>query len=159
MVKANSPKNGENEKKESVFAPKKRRSWLWTLLGMAIIGAILGLASGLYHRAVSTAHVNGIDFYYYDSQTGANWTYFMPEYFSMAPGSSMNNITPFTPDINCSGAITNIYALTPGFVILVHPLPLTLLPHVPTDFNLTIVAPSHPYSGSLDVKEDFYYTC
>ena len=149
----------EKVKNEPTMESKKGRSWLWIMLGMMIAGGILGLLHGLYLRAVSNVQVNGIDYHYYDSQTGANWTYFMPGNYSMVASSSMNGTFPFTSNLNCSMTFTKVYSLTPGFIYQVHNLPLTFFPSTPTDFNITIIAPSQPYTGPLDVKVYVYYTC
>ena len=151
----------EKIKNEPTLESKKGRLWLWTkeLLVMAIIGAILGLSFGLYHRAASNVHVNGIGYHYYDTQTGDNWTYFMPVNITMASGSSVNGTFPFTSNLNCSMTFTKVHSLTPGFIYQVHNVPLTFFPSTPTDFNITIIAPSQPYTGPLDVKVYVYYTC
>ena len=149
----------EKVKNEPTMESKKGRSWLWIMLGMMIAGGILGLLHGLYLRAVSNVQVNGIDYHYYDSQTGANWTYFMPGNYSMVASSSMNGTFPFTSNLNCSMTFTKVYSLTPGFIYQVHNLPLTFFPSTPTDINITIIAPSQPYTGPLDVKVYVYYTC
>jgi hypothetical protein len=149
----------EKVKNEPTMESKKGRSWLWIMLGMMIAGGILGLLHGLYLRAVSNVQVNGIDYHYYDSQTGANWTYFMPGNYSMVASSSVNGTFPFTSNLNCSMTFTKVYSLTPGFIYQVHNLPLTFFPSTPTDFNITIIAPSQPYTGPLDVRVYVYYTC
>ena len=149
----------EKVKNEPTMESKKGRSWLWIMLGMMIAGGILGLLHGLYLRAVSNVQVNGIDYHYYDSQTGANWTYFMPGNYSMVASSSVNGTFPFTSNLNCSMTFTKVYSLTPGFIYKVHNLPLTFFPSTPTDFNITIIAPSQPYTGPLDVRVYVYYTC
>ena len=105
----------EKVKNEPTMESKKGRSWLWIMLGMMIAGGILGLLHGLYLRAVSNVQVNGIDYHYYDSQTGANWTYFMPGNYSMVASSSVNGTFPFTSNLNCSMTFTKVYSLTPGF--------------------------------------------
>jgi hypothetical protein len=153
----------DKTKNEPTTGSKKGSPWLWITLGMMFAAIILGLSHGLYLRAVSGAvsnvHVNGIEYHYYDPQTGANWTYSMPGNYSMATGSSVNGTYPFTSSLNCSMTFTNASALTPGFIYQVHNLPLTFFPYTPTNFNITIIAPSYPYTGPLDVKIYVYYTC
>jgi hypothetical protein len=151
----------EKGKKESVLKPKKGGSWLRTVLGILAFIMVLSLLNyeSSQGSSASNVHVNGIDYHYYDSQTGANWTYFMPGNYSMAADSSVNGSYPFTSDLNCSMTFTNAYSLTPGFIYQVHGLPLTFFPSTPTDFNITIIAPSHSYAGPLDVKVYVYYTC
>ncbi len=152
---------GEKSKDESRTEPKKGRSRLQTILGVMAFIAILSLLSyeSSQGSSASSVHINGIDYHYYDPGTGANWTYFMPGNYSIAAGSSINGTYPFTSNLNCSMTFTNVSSLTPGFVYQIHDLPLTFLPATPTDLNVTIIAPSHPFSGSLDVKIWIYYTC
>ena len=152
---------GEKIKDESRTEPKKGRSRLQTILGVMAFIVILSLLSyeSSQGSSASSVHVNGIDYHYYDPETGANWTYFMPGNYSMAAGSSINGTYPSTSNLNCSMTFTNVSSLTPGFVYQIHDLPLTFLPDTPTDLNITIIAPSHPFSGPLDVKIWVYYTC
>lgn len=109
--------------------------------------------------ATSSVYINGTDYHYYNPETGAKWTYFTPGNYSMAAGSSINGTYPFTSNLNCSMTFTNASSLTPGFTYQIHNLPITFLPGTPTDLNITIIAPSHPFSGQLDVKIYVYYTC
>ena len=151
----------EKIKDESRIEPKKGRSRLQTILGVVVFIVILSLLSyeSSQGSSASSVHVNGIDYHYYDPGTDANWTYFMPGNYSMAADSSINGTYPFTSNLNCSMTFTNVSSLTLGFTYQIHNLPLTFLPETPTDLNITIIAPSRPFSGSLDVKIWVYYTC
>ena len=152
---------GEKIKDESRTEPKKGRSRLQTILGVMAFIVILSLLSyeSSQGSSASSVHINGIGYHYYNPETGANWTYFMPGNYSMATGSSINGSYPFTSNLNCSMTFTNVSSLTPGFLYQIHDLPLTFLPATQTDLNVTIIAPSHPFSGPLDVKIWVYYTC
>jgi hypothetical protein len=83
----------------------------------------------------------------------------MPGNYSLATDSVVNGTYPFTSNLNCSMTFTRVYSLTPGFVYQVHDLPVTFYPNVPTNFNVTIMAPPHPFSGPLSVKIYVYYNC
>ena len=143
-------------------APPKTIPWLtriitgviFFLIGFYVVRFLLSNSS-----PATNVNVNSIDYHYYDSQTGANWTYDVPLNYTMIVGSSFNGTFPFTSNINCSLTITKAYSLTPGFVYQIHNLPLTFLPYTPTDYIVTIVAPYHPYSGSLNVEIYVNYPC
>ncbi len=154
-------KEEDKLKEETVTKPTKRRPWLRTILGIFAFVILLYALSyeSTQGTSATNVQVNGIDYHYYDPQTGANWTYFMPGNYSMATGSSANGSYPFMSNLNCSMTFINASALTPGFLYQVHNLPLTFFPSKPTDFNITIVAPSHPYTGPLEVEVYVYYTC
>lgn len=141
--------------------PKKRRSKLEIFIGVIVFILIFSLVNyessqGSY---ASSININGIDYHYYNPQTNTNWTYFVPGNYNMASGSSISDTSPFTSNLNCSMIFTNVYSLTPGFTVQVQDLPLTFYPATPTDMNMTIIAPSHPFSGSLNVGIWVNYTC
>ena len=148
-------------KNEPTTESKKGRPWLWTMLGMVIAATILGLLHGGYLSSGSNSngYVNGINYHYYDPQTGAKWTLSIPVNFSVASDSSANFTYPFTSNLNCSMTVTNAYSLTPGFIYHFHNLPFTFFPYTPTNYSITLIAPSHPYTGPLDVMIYVYYTC
>lgn len=148
-------------KDASKIEPKKRRSKLQIILGAIAFIVILSLLvyESSQKSSASSVNIYGIDYHYYDPDTGANWTYFMPGNYTMAAGSTINGSYPFTSDLNCSMTFTKVYSLTPGFVYQIHDLPLTFFPATPMNFNITIMAPPNSFSGQLDVKIYVNYTC
>jgi len=145
------------QKKKTSSGRKLLETFLGFILSLLIISFLdYGLSHGIYSANV---HIYGIDYHYYDPETGANWTYFMPGNYSMSTDSVVNGTYPFTSDLNCSMTFTKFYSLTPGFVYQVQNLPITFHPEVPTNLNITMIAPSHPFSGPLNVKIYVYYNC
>jgi hypothetical protein len=140
--------------------PQKKNNSLLQSIGVIVVIAIIYAGISAFNNnsaAVNGVHVTNITYHYYNPNTGARWTYAVPSPYNQGIGTTVNATTPFTNTLNCSMTISQAYATTPGFTFSMHNLPITFEPNRPGTLTITIIAPSQPYSGQLNVNATVTY--
>lgn len=149
---APSSSQAQPQKKSSIL--QKSISILAFLVGFFVVGYLLSNNNGFSGTGV---HITELTYHYYNPETGLKWTYSLPNGFNMGVGTTTNITTSFTSNLTCSMTISQGYATTQGFTYFIHNLPVTFEPSQPGNYTVTITAPTHQYSGTLNVDITIIY--